>query len=108
MSVIATGVLASANDALTINPGAVEGVLFGLSGTWTGTVTFEGDPNGGGTYVSIYAVKSSDGTKSATTTGNGAFYVPQSGYQSIRARFSTASSGSINASVSRAYAPAVV
>lgn len=68
------------------------GVAFQVSGTWTGTITFEASVDGAN-WVTFNVTPSASGTDVSTTTANGAWSKQNNGYQAFRARFSTASSG---------------
>lgn len=70
------------------------GVAIQLSGTWTGTVTFEATVDGA-TWVAFNMTPSNSGTDASTATANGAFSKQNNGYAALRARFSTASSGTV-------------
>ena len=71
---------------------------FQLDGTWTGTVTFEATVNGA-TWVTVSVTPSNSVTTVTTATANGVWYVQITGFQGIRARFSTASSGTVDISI---------
>ena len=87
------------NDAAVI--GSQEGMGdmagFQILGTWTGTITFEAAVPGAGsslTWVSIMATNVADNAIATTTTANGVFRIVSDGL-TIRARFSTDSSGTV-------------
>ena len=68
---------------------------FQIIGTWAGTITFEATvPGAGGTWVSIMATNVADNVVATTTTANGIFRVVSDGL-TIRARFSTDTSGTV-------------
>ena len=71
-----------------------------ITGTWTGTVTFQGTINGS-TWVSVLAVPSDSTTAVTTTTANGIWRIDAAGYQAVRANFTTPTSGTV---VVRAFA----
>lgn len=89
--------LSAANDALVIGVGNGGGVGIQLTGTWAGTVTFEATIDGL-TWVAFNLVPSNSATAASTTTANGAWSANCAGYASVRARFSTATSGTVIAS----------
>ncbi len=68
-------------------------VTFALTGTWSGTVTFEARVDG--TWLTLGVTKVSDGTTVSTSTTTGLFAVTNTGFAAVRARCSTYSSGSI-------------
>ena len=89
---------ADVEDALTVQASdAVTGLVgFQLTGTWTGTVTFEGTVNGTDWVTLLRREIGTDATPSGTTTtANGVFVVDAAGLLKVRARFSTDSSGTV-------------
>lgn len=86
--------LSAANDALNIGVGNKGGVALQLTGTWTGTVSFEATVDGL-TWVAFNMVPSNSATPASTATGNGAWSANCAGYSAVRARFSTATSGTV-------------
>ncbi len=80
--------------------GSLTGIVtLELSGTWTGTVTFQatiGHPTGGtANWYSVEAVPSTSTTAATTATGNGLYRIDAGGYALVRAKFTTASSGTV-------------
>lgn len=69
-----------------------------LSGTWTGTVTFEASIDGTN-FATVSMTPSNSTTVVTTATGNGVWSVQNTGYAIIRVRFSTASSGTVTVTV---------
>lgn len=67
---------------------------FQLTGTFTGTVTFEASVDGT-TFVGLMMYPSTSGTGALTATAVGIWAADTSGYAIARARFSTASSGTV-------------
>lgn len=86
--------LAVANDALNIGVVNQGGVALQLTGTWTGTVSFEASVDGA-TYVAFNMVPSNSATAASSATGNGCWSANCAGYSVVRARFSTATSGTV-------------
>lgn len=86
------------NAAATLNGFPSPGELaVQITGTWTGTMTFEVTVDGAN-WASYELNPSTDmsGTTSslaATTTGNGVWIGPSSGFSGFRVRFSTYSTG---------------
>jgi hypothetical protein len=70
-----------------------------ITGTWTGTLAFEGTWMGHGgtaypgsaTYVGILSTPTNSDTRTLTTTSNGVFFVELSGARDFRIRESTGS-----------------
>jgi len=75
------------------DPDGVSTVGIQLSGTWAGTVVFEGTVNGS-TWVTVNAVTPTGGIVTSTTS-SGVWLVDFAGFASIRARVSVYTSGSI-------------
>lgn len=101
----AQGTLSVANDAVvmpTMNCGCVSFQLF--SGAWSGTVTFEGTIDGTN-WVAINADPMPTGAAATSTTAQGLFQVPCAGLSQVRARLSTATSGSITVTGNTSLAP---
>lgn len=78
---------------------------FNVSGTWTGTLTFEGTADGGN-WNTILMTKTVDGSTATTTTANGTFAVPNAGFQQVRARATATITGNATVSATRGYATA--
>jgi hypothetical protein len=70
--------------------------VIALTGTFVGTVTFEGTIDGSN-WFSVMAVKLGDGSIATTATATGMYRVSCAGLTSIRARVSAWTSGSITA-----------
>lgn len=66
-----------------------------ITGTWTGTVTFEGTIDGV-TFVAIAATPSGGGADVTTTAANGAWRINARGYKGIRCRCTAAMTGTVN------------
>jgi hypothetical protein len=82
-----------------------------LSGTWSGTVTFEGTnfPAGGGTYYALLGVNVTTlGGAVTTTTTNGIWRFPLSGIERFQCRFSTATSGVPQVIIALSAEPSIV
>lgn len=88
--------LSVAQDALNIGVGNCGGVALQLAGTWAGTVSFEATVDGL-TWVAFNMVPSNSATAASSSTGNGVWSANCAGYATVRARFSTATSGTVNA-----------
>lgn len=94
-----TANLAATNDALTFGEPDSRccKAVIQLTGTWSGTVTFEVTLDGT-TWVAILGTPTTTATQASTATANGAWQFEVSGYFLFRARFSTATSGTVVAS----------
>lgn len=87
------GTVTATDEAITLNRFLTWGfVAFQITGTWTGTITFEGTVDGA-TWVTISVTPSNSSTTATSATANGVWWIENTGYQGFRARFSTASSG---------------
>jgi hypothetical protein len=72
--------------------------VINVTGTFVGTLTFEGSPDGGTTYIALLAqTVGSTATPASTTTTTGSFIVSTAGLSNLRARVSAYTSGSITA-----------
>lgn len=87
----------------TFDVGTSASFAFDVSGTWTGTLTFEGTANGG-VWRSIQATNPATGAVATTTTASGTFTVGNAGYVQVRARATGAITGTANVSGTRGYA----
>lgn len=101
--VIGLGSLTALNSTVAFNPGPVPVITFNVSGTYSGTVTFQCDSNGGGTYTSLLATNVADGSLGSTTTSTGNFAVPNAGCVSVQVKMTGYVSGTANISYTRGY-----
>lgn len=76
--------------------GGLAMVTIQVTGTFSGTVTFEGTIDGSN-WVAVLARKVTDGATGTTATAAGIYQVPVSGLGQLRARVSAYTSGSITA-----------
>lgn len=93
-----TASLSVADAAITVDSGpGAQTATFQFTGTWSGTITFEANVDEGSapTWVTVKAAKSGTTTYATTTTSSGIFHVAFGAARSIRARFSTATSGTV-------------
>lgn len=102
------GSCATANACLTFQlPTGVTALLFQVSGTFSGTLTFEAtaDPATASTqtWFSLGVTKGSDGTFSTTTTGTGQFSAAGAGALQVRVRAGSFASGTATISLNRGY-----
>lgn len=101
-----SGNLASGAATLAGQPQTYPSFTIQLSGTWTGTVTFEVRTQESLSYVSVLGTSVTDGSTSTTATSNGAWVIFNGGYSSVRANFSTATSGTVITAITPGYAQA--
>ena len=87
---------AATGDGNTLDVIGQAAAVVALTGTFVGTVTFEGTIDGS-TWFSVMAVKLGDGSIATTATSTGLYRLSCSGLTSVRARVSAYGSGSITA-----------
>lgn len=80
-------------------------VTLGVSGTWTGTLTFEAT-NDGANWVTVIGVNVTSGAQVTTTTASGVFAFANVGFVGVRARATAAMTGSAFVSAARGNASA--
>lgn len=85
---------AATGNGTALDVGGLAIVGIQVTGTFVGTVTFEGTIDGS-TWATIAARNMSDGAAVATATAAGLYQVPVAGLVQIRARISAYTSGSI-------------
>jgi hypothetical protein len=103
------GSCATPKACLTFDvPTLTNALTFQVSGTFSGTLTFEATADTGATPVwfSVIATKLSDGSASTTTTGTGQFYVPNTGLLRVRVRGGSFASGTATVYLTRGYSNA--
>jgi len=88
------GRIGASNEALGIDCAGKQTVLVQLAGTWTGTVTFEARGNSGN-FQTINGVAPNGSALVSTTTANGIFRFNTGGHTRFQARFSTATTGTV-------------
>lgn len=106
--VIGSGTLTAANGTVGVNPAGAVALTINVSGTYVGTVTFQCDPNGGGTFGSILATVIADGTTASTTTSTGSFAVPNVGCMVVQAKMTSYTSGTAVVTITRGFLNAKV
>lgn len=94
LAVAKTASLTTATDFAAIDVTGTGAAGVQLTGTWSGTVTFEAAVDDG-TFVTLNMVPSNSATATTTATANGAWSANVGGYHLVRARFSTATSGTV-------------
>lgn len=89
------GSVTAVNEAISISRLNTWGtVAIQVTGTWAGTLTFEASIDGTN-YVAAGVTPIAGGAVVTTTTANGIWWLQNNGYITIRARFSTATSGTV-------------
>lgn len=77
--------------AMYLEQGAFSAIV-GITGTWTGTITFKGT-NDGVNYTAISGTPQPSGTAASTTTGNGQWRFSVGGITAIEAIASASMTG---------------
>lgn len=83
-------------NGTAMDVGGLAMVAVQVTGTFVGTITFEGTVDGTN-WVSALARSIADGATAATATAAGVYQVPVSGLSQLRARVSAYTSGAITA-----------
>jgi len=93
MSILSTGTIGTLNASSDISRiGNIEAVGIVLTGTWTGTITFQGSMDGTN-FINMFAMNLSSGLYLSSTTTNGSFLVNTAGFQIIRIKMTSYTSG---------------
>lgn len=87
----ASGSLAS-TASVPLNVSGYASVAFQVTGTWVGTITFEGSVDGA-TFQALNATPTNSSSAATTTTANGVWTGSVGGLKSARARMSAYTSG---------------
>lgn len=106
----AQSIAATSGNAVTVSSlNAYSGVAVQITGTWTGTLTFEASVDGGSNYftTSMVAINSS-GVLLTTVTANGQWQGDIAGYSHFRVRCSVTGTGNAVISIRASLAPAAV
>jgi len=107
------GALAALNAAVTTAVNSQGIVAIQLTGTWVGTITFQGteDPAGiaatSTSWFNVNGVASVTGLQVTSTTSNGQFRVNAGGYTSVRAIMTVFTSGSATVWLNASLAPSM-
>lgn len=91
--------LDAADEVVQLNVRGMGAVGLQLSGTWAGTVSFEAKIDPDAAFVAFNMVPSNSATAASSATGNGAWSANCAGYDTVQARFSTVTSGTVRASL---------
>jgi hypothetical protein len=82
----------TSTQTVSINSQGTSAVNILVTGTWTGTLTFEGSVDGS-TWNTLPATNAVTNVISTTTTTNGTFEVSSGGYQNVRIRGNSVATG---------------
>lgn len=87
-------------NCLVVNlPQDKGGATLTLSGTWTGTISFEATGDGGATWVAVSVTPLASTTTVTSATANGTWQVNTAGFTGLRMRASATMSGSALATI---------
>lgn len=86
--------VSTSGNGTSLNVQGMATAVLLISGTYTGTVYFEGSTDDS-TWQQVFACKLGDGTIAGSTTGTGLWRVPVAGLKSLRARVSWSSGTSV-------------
>lgn len=98
---VSTGTIAAAQGELRLDTSNAGAAAVQLTGTWAGTIAFEGSVDGG-TFVSLNMVPSNSATAATSATATGAWSANIGGYRQVRARASAWTSGTATVTLSSA------
>jgi hypothetical protein len=101
------GMIRSSNEEFSVPCDGFQTAAIQLSGTWTGTVSFDANTDGGN-WTAIDGIPISGTSASSGSTGNGIFRFNVAGITRIRARFSTPTSGTVTVSIALSAGQGVV
>ena len=82
------------------------GATLTVSGTWTGTISFEATGDGGTTWVAVNVMPLNSTTAVTSTTANGTWQVNTAGFTGLRMRGSATMTGSALATINPSAASA--
>lgn len=88
----ASGEIDAVDDTVTILVRGYGSVGIQLSGTWAGTITFQGSVDGSN-WQALDVWPTNSATSVTTATANGVWYAPVGGLAHVRANFTTFTSG---------------
>src|SRR5579871_1785087 len=95
-------VMSSTTNAVSLATPGTSTVSVQITGSWTGTIIFEGT-NDGTNWFSLQALTPTTGVLSSTITANGNWYISSAGLAQVRTRCSVTGTGTatvtINASI---------
>lgn len=83
--------------------GSATSLTISVSGSFSGTITWEASSDGGNTYFTATLINLTDRSTSTTTTGTGQFAITNSGITHVQARMTAFSTGGANVWAIRGY-----
>lgn len=86
------GTLTKATDVVAGLVASFKSAILQITGTWTGTITFEASADGVA-WTAVSMIVQSTSALATTTTANGLFILDNPGYSWVRARMSSYTSG---------------
>lgn len=89
-----SGTIVATNGAVTATTNGASTVVFNITGTWVGTVVFEGQ-DGNANWLSTIGTVPGNGSPTAASGVNIALSIPSGGFNQVRARASVYVSGTI-------------
>ena len=101
------GIIRSSNEEFSVDCTGYQTAAIQLSGTWTGTVSFDANTDGGN-WTAIDGIPISGTSASSGSTGNGIFRFNVAGITRIRTRFSTPTFGTVTVSIALSAGQGVV
>lgn len=105
----AQSIAATSGNAVTVSTlNGYSAAAVQITGTWTGTVTFEGSVDGGTTYFVVNAVVWLTGVSVTTATANGQWQTNIAGLSHFRVRCSVTGTGTIVISIRASVGAGVV
>lgn len=86
----------AAEEVIQMNTRGLGAIAIQLTGTWAGTVTFEGTIDGV-SWVALNLVPTNSATAASTATATGVWMGNIAGLEAVRARVSAYTSGTVEA-----------
>lgn len=90
-----SGTLTALNTTVVATLNGYSTIIFDLTGTWVGTVLFQGQ-NGDSIWSTIIGTVTGQGIAAAALTSNGSIAIPCGGFTQVRALMSTYVSGTVD------------
>lgn len=86
------GTLTALNTTVIVSLNGYSTVIFDITGTWVGTILFQGQ-NGDSTWSTVIGTVTGQGIAAAALTANGSIAIPCGGFTQVRALMSAYTSG---------------
>jgi hypothetical protein len=103
IAVTASGTITALNGTVTINVGGYGSVGIQITGTWSATALFEASVDGVN-FQTIEVWPSNSSTSTTSSTGNGVWNAPVGGFNQVRVRASSFTSGTLTVSLRASHA----